>query len=342
VSLEILSNSSVGTEYNEATYTSDESLHGAQFEKSSMCSSSYDSEEEFAADVSVSPQKHANAYEKLLSSQISSNLNDQSVQIEVPIQENKEHEELHHEIGAISGSLVENTQNFSCWPLGSLLKNPFISNRNSVILGEMQSTVDEEEPVLSEGFETFLVMDELHWVQSKGKSSFMARNYNLGTNPILMKAIWPRNSESGEGNCVTKQGFLGPVFDFSSVKTPSGKFSEKFVKDSSLMKEPLSVTCPTELKHLAKSDVSFMKTETSLWPSREVQMKESAKVDASGGARWTESLVYSSKDVEHNRNGDCWYGSDPACEMPLDLVMYKCIMQEILLQYPSSLKTIFI
>lgn len=304
-----------------------------------MCSSSYDSEEELTAlDVSFSPPKHANACERLFSSKSSSNLNDQTV-IKDPIQENREHEELHHKISSVSDSLIENNQNFSCWPLGSLLKNPFVSSRNCSVLEEMQSIVDEEKPVLSEGFEPFLVMDGLHGVQSKSKSTFMGRNYNLGANPILTIAIWPRNGESSDGSCIRKQGFLGPVFDFSSVRTPSGNFSENCsVKDGSLMKEPLAVMYPVEAKDLAKSNVSCTKTELTSLPSREVQTKESARVDVSGGAPWTGSLGYSSKDVERTRDGDCWYGSDPACEMPLDLVMYKCILQEILLQYPLDSK----
>lgn len=336
--------SHVGAENNDATYTSDESLNGEQLEKASMFSSSYDSDEEeeeelAGLDVSISSQKRANAYERLFSSQISSNLDDQAVHVNDFIQENREHEELHHEIGAISDSLIENEENFSCWPLGSLLKNPFVSNRICLVLEEVQSIVDKNEPILSEGFEPFLVMDGLHGVQSEGKSSFTGRNYNLGANPILTKAIWPRNDASGDEKCIRKQGFLGSFFDFSSVITPSGNFSGKFssVTDSSLMEKPLAVTYPTEAKHLLKANVrSCTKTELNSWPSREVQMKESARLDVSGGAQWTGSLCYSSKDVERTDDGNCWYGSDPACEMPLDLVMYKCIVQEVLLQYPLN------
>ncbi|KAJ3698811.1 hypothetical protein LUZ61_002516 [Rhynchospora tenuis] len=335
IDMETAPNIPVGAEYNGATYTSDESMYGAQLEKESTCSSSYDSEEELDAhDVSIPPAKHANAYERLFFSQIPSNLDHEPIQFKDPFQKNRD-EEPHHEIGAITDSLKEDNLKFGCWPLGSLPENPFVSNNNCLILEELQSTVDKEEPVLSKGFEPFLVINGTNEPHCENKPSFTGRNYNLSANPILTKAIWLDNGEFGDKNCRRNGGFLGPCFDFSSVATPSDNFSGRSsVRDGSLMEEHLAVKNPIEVKHLVRTNMTTCtKTELNSLPSSEVQTEEKTKADVSGGAQWTGSLGYSSKDVEHAESGDCRYGSDHACEMPLDLVMYKCIVQEILLQY---------
>ncbi|KAJ1698349.1 hypothetical protein LUZ63_006861 [Rhynchospora breviuscula] len=336
IDVEAAPNIPVGAEYNGVTYTSDESMYGAQLEKDSTCSSSYDSEEELDThDVCIPPPKHTNACERLFFSQIPSNLDHQPIQFKDPFQKSRD-EELHHEIGAITDSPKEDNLKFGCWPLGSLPKNPFVSNNNCLILEELQSTVDKEEPVFGKGFEPFLVINGTNEPYCENKPSFTGRNYNLSANPILTKATWLANGESGDKNFRRNGGFLGPCFDFSSVATSSGNFSGRSfsVTDSSLMEEQLPVKYPSKVEHLVRTNmITCTKTELNSLPSSEVRTKESPEANVSGGAQWTGSLGYSSRDVEHADSGDCCYGSDHACEMPLDLVMHKCITQDILLQY---------
>ncbi|KAJ3696133.1 hypothetical protein LUZ60_001510 [Juncus effusus] len=353
---------------NEET-ESDELSFETQLETSSNSSDYYSEEEIESLEIQNSnsnlPPQNITACERLFSSQISSYLENKTIKDEKFIdQRNFEDQNPNEEIHAsIEPQKDENNNNnnqlFKCWPLGSLNKNPFIFN--NICLDSDQGLNED----FNEGFEPFVVMDSKYGSKSLEKLGFSGKSYNLSANPVLTKSTWLKNEDSRD-----KNGFLTPFFDFSTVTNPSDRFfpDPKYklsVEKNLPFLKPNNNTNATETNKPVKTNIrneikmeineSSLKdnvemkmeiNESSLRDNVEIKMEinesslkddvEIKECDLTGGAQWTESLNFSNKNINlkcDESGGDSWQRSDSSCDLPLDIVIDKCIVQEILLQY---------
>lgn len=249
------------------------------------------------------------------------------------------------------------------WPLGSLLKNPFYVERNEIGTklrspdsGPKMSSGIANVPndVLSYPSASIGSSDDLkleksveHQVENGPTSDLFAfqpwkHNYDsnyLSKNPMLAKSSWLEASNS----CGIPSQKPFPFFDFSSVSDPCKVFVEKITAGFTPEIIGNHNSSLTRGKSYQKSidgygGHSFMvgESETSsghLPQELKKQNQEAATLTTvSGGSSW-ESLLNSSSISCSSNVGDQQQDPSIIFEMPLDFVIDKCLLQEILLQY---------
>ena len=182
-------------------------------------------------------------------------------------------------------------------------------------------------------------------------------SYNLlSLNPMLTRnAGYHMTCSSRITNKMDNRKSYIPYFDFSSVEDPrelyGGRFhispDDEFLVDitDSGVSAAIGVKNPSEQQHDGDEilgdpiDKSAFCTSYSSRNSIELQ-EESFPTSASGVSKWESLLSSSSKDVNYSAKdvvdgaGGDRHNSMSRFEMPLDVVIDKCIVQEILLQYP--------
>lgn len=253
-----------------------------------------------------------------------------------------------------------------CWPLGCLLKNPFCVNggcRNDPELhpsvsghkhSEENIRVSKEgisfysekfgsnnaivegtlgENQLNNGYAVYDVSAMLKWKLNCSGNIF-------SINPMLTRnALFCTIGKPG-GKLAADLGKSLPCFDFSSVEDPCKVYAEKAAigsaqtafEDSSMFaisgeRDPYServgeilidnpkVSCVEPLLELKDHDKNIVGT------------------DISGRSNW-ESLLSTSNNIENNTVEDHRQEFSAIFEIPLDFIIDKCLLQEILLQYP--------
>ncbi|XP_043722483.1 uncharacterized protein LOC122669702 isoform X2 [Telopea speciosissima] len=174
-------------------------------------------------------------------------------------------------------------------------------------------------------------------------------SYNLlNLNPVLTKDAWFHTSnKSGYKSCMDKRGSF-PYFDFSSVKDPCKAYRERYLASPehefqsalSYSSEPNVAAVGTNEHHeefghsregvpVDQSNISHTySSPSSKGKAHDVDLVEGV----SGGAEWESSLNYSSKIIEHCAGGHR-QSSTVTGETPLDVIIDKCMLQEIMLQY---------
>ncbi|XP_042511302.1 uncharacterized protein LOC122086510 isoform X3 [Macadamia integrifolia] len=174
-------------------------------------------------------------------------------------------------------------------------------------------------------------------------------NFNhLNLNPVLTKNAWFHTSnKSGYKSCMDKRGSF-PYFDFSSVKDPCKAYGERYLATPehefqsalSYSREPNVAAGGTnehleELGHSREGvpvDQSKISHTYSSPSSKEKPHDVDLVAGVSGGAEWESSLNYSSKRIIHHTGGHR-QSSTVTGETPLDVIIDKCMLQEIMLQY---------
>ncbi|KAI3989903.1 hypothetical protein MKX01_040873 [Papaver californicum] len=263
-----------------------------------------------------------------------------------------------------------NYQSIDCWPVGGLLKNPFHHDggyKDETVLQLTSCSADVPDSnrhVLREGIAKFEEMcasgnslpDHGGDIQLKkgthgSSDSLLSPSWNLkyssnffNMNPMLTKYAWSQKIDVSRGtSCMP----YIPCFNFSSVEDPSKVFRERvpfsFEKGSQgeiSSFEESSVKVDDYIGEQGLDGDSIMVDQrnsscakSSLIPS-EKQQENNAAESSSGGGNWEHSLSYSSNSALYNA-GDHRQSSGRTCtsDIPLDVVIDKCILQEILLQY---------
>ncbi|KAM0951933.1 putative gamma-tubulin complex component protein [Dioscorea sansibarensis] len=257
-------------------------------------------------------------------------------------------------------TINEGFQSGECWPLGGLLENPFYANMKykspkqlhftefvSQTADENSDTIESEksyfhEVFVSESsgldpFRRIKLMNDTFGARSMGVPEPWASHdlYDLSTNPILRKSSFLHSTWNlRDRSSSSKTGLFFSYFDFSSVSDPCKVYSEyefqveaPIPTDSSVPSSETENVFPEQCVSNDMIDKSTMKTVIS---SSEDFQKEPLQ-NASSGANWEGSLSYSGEDSTVRTRDK--RGLFAAFETPLDVVISKCVVQGIMLQY---------
>ncbi|KAL6652212.1 hypothetical protein ACP70R_011137 [Stipagrostis hirtigluma subsp. patula] len=159
--------------------------------------------------------------------------------------------------------------------------------------------------------------------------------YNLNLNPILKNAAC-RHTESDSKWKRNNQALAS--FDFESVTDPCEVYCGRstFRNDESVSRAA-TVLQPSDQAsrqpdYSSKLLQAQARSQADLASSREMGARDNLKENSSGGALWEKSLEYSAKSKQEI-SGD----SSSESDMPLDIVIDKCIIQEVLLHFTMKL-----
>ncbi|KAK9123015.1 hypothetical protein Sjap_012617 [Stephania japonica] len=249
------------------------------------------------------------------------------------------------------------------WPIGRLLKNPFHDDGGNVDRAHFRGKgADRSKEVLDGGnsyFSELLVSEDsvekpkgyYEFTEAKNEaratdiSSFLGswdlklNSFLFNINPILMKNAWFHDKRS--------MGYsqLIPYFDFSVVEDPCKSYEEILAVSRNhewRVKLPLSTDVTTPATgfvadtHREKYTDGTEQRNSTLASSSSTLFNniqvEKLLVKPSGGANWESSLNYLGKSGTDNAEGRR-KSSRTTFDMPIDVVIDKCVIQEILLQY---------
>ncbi|XP_020579862.1 uncharacterized protein LOC110024312 isoform X2 [Phalaenopsis equestris] len=258
---------------------------------------------------------------------------------------------------------TEVCQSGGCWPLGGLLSNPFCAYMNCP--GPQQLHLTEycfenddggtdkctfDETFLSKASGRFMLSsDGLREMQTStgtfgslsSFSSSFSWPYAFNMNPMLTKTLWlPTAGNSKDTSFINKHSSYFPNYDFSSVTDPFKLHSER----SSLRsgdRSKAEASLPAQLGGSArgakysgsaiKATVENQPISVFLCPAGETKLQRAVQPpDASGGADWAKTLKYPIKNATYS-DGDIH--SEQKFLIPLDIIIDRCILLEILLQY---------
>lgn len=169
----------------------------------------------------------------------------------------------------------------------------------------------------------------------------------LGRNPMLKKNSCFHLVTMPKEKCSTAYGPSLPCFDFSTVEDPCKASVEKFA--ASFQHEfgsqvPLHITSPATSgkshdkgKQGCDGEAVLFDNSRACVSESSVHLKEQDKeavvsTNGCGGTSW-QSLLKSFSYTENESVGDHRESLSSTFEIPLDFVIDKCLLQEILLQY---------
>ncbi|KAI3988516.1 hypothetical protein MKX01_026330 [Papaver californicum] len=266
-----------------------------------------------------------------------------------------------------------NYQSIDCWPLGGLLKNPFHHDggyKDETALQLTSCSIDvpkSNRHVLREGISKFgetcasgnSLPDHGGDIQLKkgthgSSDSLLSPSWNLkyssnffNVNPMLTKYAWSQKIDVSRGtSCMPSI----PCFNFLSVEDPSKVFRQRvpssFGKGSqgeiSSFEQSAVKVDDYPVEHGLDGDSIMVDQRNSSWAkssliSSEKQQENNAAESSSGGGNWEHSLSYSGNSALCNA-GEHRQSSGRTCtsDIPHDVVIDKCILQEILLQICSA------
>lgn len=261
-----------------------------------------------------------------------------------------------------------NSDNF--WPVG-LLKAPFyhiinyrgpkqpclapqsiqMTDENSGTLENTKSVFDKVIVPFSSKLDTVGRFEFMNarigpWCHDIFSSWNSNEYYDLSANPILTRFSWFSNMDILKDRSSNKRHRSHfPYFDFSSVVDPCNfsinvlatpdnglEVEASRIGNSNLATVGSNGILADSVQHSNK-DQPDLKPTCSSNTSREAHHTPGhLPSSVSGGALWVGSLHYSN-EIESCAE-DKWHDSGAEFEMPPDVVIDKCIVQEILLQYP--------
>lgn len=163
-------------------------------------------------------------------------------------------------------------------------------------------------------------------------------NYDLSRNPVIAKAPWLNS-------LMCSQRSLLPYFDFSSAEDPVQAFSKRLASQSRRVLQdhhhvpmnPVSghvIRCISDSVPVPQANESGFDSSAPFdGRSYTSHFLGDLSKNVSGGASWERLMMRSCVDVRSNCGGrSCATAS--TSDLPLDVVIDKCIVQEILHQYP--------
>ncbi|KAL5765353.1 hypothetical protein ACOSP7_015970 [Xanthoceras sorbifolium] len=244
------------------------------------------------------------------------------------------------------------------WPLGSLLKNPFyvggyrsdqelhpfdsglkVSEANMGAVRESISyhskTVGSNNPLMTGTSE-----EDQPVTMQKWKLNYNSNIFSM--NPMLTRnAFFHLMSKPGE-RWNADHGQLLPSFDFSYVEDPfrvsmeklAASSTEELLGDSNI--SAVNVRMALQSEHHYRSDdnpIDNNKVSYAYPPlDLEDHSRDVASANVSGRSSW-ESLLFLPSNIHNDSVGDLTQGFLAVFEIPLEFIIDKCLLQEILLQY---------
>ncbi|KAM3388761.1 hypothetical protein ACQJBY_011104 [Aegilops geniculata] len=215
------------------------------------------------------------------------------------------------------------------WPFGKFPKNTFNSSPGEMCLVDEFLYTDNESAVEQVSHDDVVYpsshTDKSCKINHSWNSSI---SYNLSTNPILKNAAGHHMESDLRGKW--KNQAL-ESFAFESVTNPCEVYCERStslveseagatkVVHSTAQKQP---DCSSELLQAKTGSQGYLAS------SGETEASDNLPKNVCGGALWEKLLEYTAKSTEKIA-GD----SSSASDMPLDIAIDKCIIQEVLLQY---------
>ncbi|XP_062082397.1 uncharacterized protein LOC133788811 isoform X2 [Humulus lupulus] len=163
-----------------------------------------------------------------------------------------------------------------------------------------------------------------------------SHNSLLSTNPMLTKSTFLKlQTDPGEGDG-TRYGKALPFFDFSSVEDSCNRCLESF---SARLSDPgASATSNKSDLHDEHCDQDMLLVKrkisngNSLLEVKDCNQEDTASTLDSGGSSW-ERLLGRSCNTVNNGVRDHIESSLAKFDIPLDFIIDKCLLQEIMLQY---------
>ncbi|GAB4859901.1 hypothetical protein Ancab_011382 [Ancistrocladus abbreviatus] len=246
------------------------------------------------------------------------------------------------------------------WPVGGLLKNPFVFDwgyRANSRLHSSGNGQHSEGSILFSGGQSspkcFWIPEESDQDQflDNGRvqsNSYVLQSWNvkyhsniLSMNPMLTRSTFLGDVPLSRDDNTLRIGKVFPYFDFSCTENPLKLYEGRFASDaenhSGFTESAVSAVQHTDgYRQRQGSQDDMLTTKNNLLVIASVDNSEGNRVDvlkdAFGGGSW-ETLLRGSSSTIHESVRD--YGCDfqSTFEIPLDYVIDKCLLQEILFQY---------
>ncbi|KFK33855.1 hypothetical protein AALP_AA5G068900 [Arabis alpina] len=248
------------------------------------------------------------------------------------------------------------------WPLGGLTRNPFCADKkyaqddseyqqvHSGVKMELWNIMNTDESTLF--LNNTLTGDNCSKHERKkellencpSSNLYMLKdtkmNYPyevLSMNPVLRCDFLRKHGNTNRSD----QGKSLLWFDFSAVDDPSKTCLARIPVGFPIGMHLESHRFQTDRKShrhanlecgIDRVNVEDPKVPCSYLPSSLNGCAEEKKSNAFGGSKW-EGMLSRSNNPESNASRDCRQNSSGSFELPLDFVIDKCLLQEILLQY---------
>ncbi|KAL5216817.1 hypothetical protein ABZP36_008218 [Zizania latifolia] len=246
------------------------------------------------------------------------------------------------EHNVVSDALELDNRYSEFWPFGSSVMNPFNVSYENLSLDEDFLYASDKSAV--EQVSHANVVCQLH--SESGRPRPLNKDnvektsninqpwntsipYNFSINPILKSAAscHMEHDLHGKRKNKTLTGFnfesvTNPCEAYCGRSTSLGEFEVR-----SAMTVQSNAQAPKQPDCSSKLCQAKVTSQACLASSGEISAQKNILENPSGGAFWEKSLDYTSKSIEIS--GDSTSSSD----VPLDIVIDKCIIQEVLLQY---------
>lgn len=243
---------------------------------------------------------------------------------------------------------------YKSWPLRSLLNNPFDVGgyRNDLELQPEDSGIELSEANLGDCNNPLKsgITSAVQSVNSHSTSTFFMMQKGqlncesniLSMNPMLTrKALFllSKPDEICNVDCVRSL----PCFDFSSVEDPFKVAIEKLTNSTEYVLNEgstdsavsVGLVIPSEPDNGSIDNLIDSSKVSCIYPSLELKDGNSDAVSTyiSGRSSWR-SLLFVSSFADKYNIGDLTQDFTSIFETPLEFIIDKCLLQEILLQYP--------
>ncbi|ONK74272.1 uncharacterized protein A4U43_C03F4550 [Asparagus officinalis] len=266
----------------------------------------------------------------------------------------------------LSEAMDDGNLSGTCWPLGALSKNPFHDDMKHQVFkqhrfpGSCQQKANGRMEALEEGKTDRNQMLFSSELDATGKTEMIKEkvetlslhiqqswnscdSYDLSINPTLAKTAWLRTVRNVRDKGVISAGSCFPYFDFSSVSDPCRGYSESLIASQghgSQVKAPklvssasLAVEVNGNPDDSARDTVTGQPVQSPGCSFRQTnELLHVLPPSASGGSSWERLLNYPGEASSFCNEDE---SSDLAetFETPLDVIVDKCILQEVLIQY---------
>lgn len=260
-----------------------------------------------------------------------------------------------------SDSVSEDYHSLSCWPLGGLSMNPFITEKKHreydqlnfnrfdfTVFEKDVETLDNGQSYVSEFFiPGKFKINPVKTLSDNGVPSWISTKYDLNRNPMLSDIVRLHTTCSTNSRDLTTNVGSNPYFDFSMVLDPNMVFLERsnsfgrFLNENS-GKGSWDIGISDSVVNESDGDggtvhlIDGSNSESSIYSSSifdERILEKDVSEIISGGANWEVSLRLRGKRLIEISKGFTACSSE-LFDIPLDIVVDRCILQEILLQYP--------
>lgn len=216
------------------------------------------------------------------------------------------------------------------WPFGKLPKNTFKSCPGKMCLVDEFLYTDNESAVEQVSHDVvYPSHNENSWKINRSWNTSVP--YNLSTNPILKNAASHQMESDLQGK---RKNRALTSFVFESVTNPCEVYCGRSTSCLVECEDGATKGVQTAAQFYEETDCSSKLLEAKtgsqgyLALTGEMAARDNIQENVCGGALWEKLLEYTAKTTEKIVRD-----SNAASDMPLDIAIDKCIIQEVLLQY---------